>query len=209
MVRIGIIGSEGRMGQALARAVTDGGHVWVITGLGDLHCFDFEGNQVWERNISEDYWAFGLAFGYASSPVLYDGRLYIQVLHGMKTDDPSYLLAVNAATGKTIWKVERPTDAISESPDSYSTPMLVEVRGKKNLVIAGGDYVTGHDLDTVTLFVTSLVVFRALLAGLPARDAGAYPFVVHASRSLSASQPRSARSRSACGRLPISAAAPV
>ena len=128
--------------------VTDGGHVWVITGLGDLHCFDFEGNQVWERNISEDYWAFGLAFGYASSPVLYDGRLYIQVLHGMKTDDPSYLLAVNAATGKTIWKVERPTDAISESPDSYSTPMLVEVRGKKNLVIAGGDYVTGHDLDT-------------------------------------------------------------
>ena len=130
--------------------VTDGRHVWVMTGLGDLRCFDFEGNEVWSRNVSDDYWAFGLAFGYASSPVLHDGRLYIQVLHGMKTDEPSYLLAVNAATGKTVWKVERPTDAISESPDSYSTPMLVDADGKKRLVVAGGDYLTGHDLDTGT-----------------------------------------------------------
>ena len=128
--------------------VTDGRHVWVITGLGDLSCLDFEGNLVWERNISNDYWAFGLAFGYASSPVLHDGRLYIQVLHGMKTDEPSYLVAVDAASGKTVWKVERPTDAVYESPDSYSTPMLVEAAGKTRLVVAGGDYLTGHDLDT-------------------------------------------------------------
>ena len=128
--------------------VTDGRHVWVITGLGDLSCLDFEGNLVWERNISDEYWAFGLAFGYASSPVLHDGRLYIQVLHGMKTDEPSYLVAVDAASGKTVWKVERPTDAVYESPDSYSTPMLVEAAGKTRLVVAGGDYLTGHDLDT-------------------------------------------------------------
>lgn len=128
--------------------VTDGRHVWVITGLGDLQCFDFEGNQVWDRNVSDDYWAFGLSFGYASSPVLHKGRLYIQVLHGMKTDEPSYLVAINAATGKTVWKVERPTDALHESPDSYSTPMLVEVDGKHQLVVAGADYVTGHDLET-------------------------------------------------------------
>ena len=128
--------------------VTDGRHVWVMTGLGDLSCLDFEGNLVWKRNISNDYWAFGLAFGYASSPVLHDGRLYIQVLHGMKTDEPSYLVAVDAASGKTLWQVERPTDAVYESPDSYSTPMLVEADGKTRLVVAGGDYLTGHDLDT-------------------------------------------------------------
>ena len=128
--------------------VTDGRHVWVMTGLGDLSCLDFEGNLVWKRNISDDYWAFGLLFGYASSPVLHHGRLYVQVLHGMKTDEPSYLVAVDAASGKTVWQVERPTDAISESPDSYSTPMLVETAGKTRLVVAGGDYLTGHDLDT-------------------------------------------------------------
>ena len=40
----------------------------------------------------------------------------------MKTDDPSYLLKIDAATGKTIWRVERLTEAVSESPDSYTTP---------------------------------------------------------------------------------------
>ena len=43
----------------------------------------------------------------------------------MKTDDPSYVMKVDGKTGKTIWKVDRPTHAISESPDSYTTPLLV------------------------------------------------------------------------------------
>jgi outer membrane protein assembly factor BamB len=51
-------------------------------------------------------------------------------------------------SGKTLWKVDRPTDAKHESPDSYSTPTLVRVEGKTQLVVSGGDYVTGHDLDT-------------------------------------------------------------
>jgi outer membrane protein assembly factor BamB len=128
--------------------VTDGNHVWVITGTGVLTCFDFAGKQIWQRNVQQDHGAFGLAFGYASSPLLDEGRLYVQVLHGMKTDDPSYLVGIDASTGKTLWRVERPTDAVHESPDSYSSPMLAEVGGKKQLIVAGGDYLTGHDLET-------------------------------------------------------------
>ncbi len=126
--------------------VTDGNHIWVLTGAGTLSCLDLEGNQVWQREIQQEYGYFGLNHGYASSPLLLNDRLYLQVLHGMKTDDPSYVFAVDKATGKTIWKVERPTDAESESPDNYSTPIVVEVKGKQQLVISGGDYVTGHDL---------------------------------------------------------------
>jgi outer membrane protein assembly factor BamB len=70
------------------------------------------------------------------------------VLHGMTTDDPSYVMAVDKSSGKTIWRVERPTDAPSESPDNYATPILVEVDGKLQLIVSGGDYVTGHALDT-------------------------------------------------------------
>jgi len=66
----------------------------------------------------------------------------------MKTDDPSYLLKIDAATGKTIWRVERPTNAIRESPDSYTTPALVRTKAGLELVITGGDVVTGHDLST-------------------------------------------------------------
>jgi outer membrane protein assembly factor BamB len=47
--------------------VTDGTHVWVLTGTGILRAFDFEGKQVWVRDIQKDYGAFGLNWGYGSS----------------------------------------------------------------------------------------------------------------------------------------------
>jgi outer membrane protein assembly factor BamB len=58
------------------------------------------------------------------------------------------VFAADQNTGKTLWKVERPTDAVTESPDNYATPQVVSVGGKLQLVISGGDYATGHDLDT-------------------------------------------------------------
>lgn len=128
--------------------VTDGEHVWVMTGTGLLRAFDFEGNEIWVRDIPGDYGDFGLNWGYASSPLLHDGALYVQVLHGMKTDDTPYVLKIDAATGETIWQQMRPTDAIRESPDSYTTPALLEYEGRTEIVITGGDVVTGHDPDT-------------------------------------------------------------
>ena len=104
---------------------TDGANVWVMTGTGIFKGFDFSGQELWTRDIQKDYGKFGLNWGYASSPLLYEDSLYVQVLHGMKTDDPSYLLRIDKKTGKTLWRVERPTDAVHESPDSYTTPALL------------------------------------------------------------------------------------
>lgn len=128
--------------------VTDGEHVWVMTGTGMLRALDFNGNEKWVRDIQSDYGRFGLNWGYASSPLLFEGALYLPVLHGMKTDDPSYLLKIDAATGETLWRVERPTNAIRESPDAYITPALLEYDGEREIVLTGGDVVTGHDLET-------------------------------------------------------------
>jgi outer membrane protein assembly factor BamB len=128
--------------------ITDGNHLWIMTGNGKMACFTIDGKEVWKRDIQADYGRFGLNHGYASTPLLHGERLYVQVLHGMNTDDPSYLFAVDKNTGKTIWKVERPTDAEQESPDNYGTPQLATVDGKRQLVISGADYVTGHDLST-------------------------------------------------------------
>jgi outer membrane protein assembly factor BamB len=126
--------------------VTDGKSVYVMTGTGVLKGLDFSGNQLWTRDLQREYGAFGLNWGYASSPLLTNDALYIQVLHGMKTDDPSYVMRVDKASGKTVWKVDRPTDAITESPDSYTTPALLRYGKNVELVITGGDCVTGHDL---------------------------------------------------------------
>lgn len=124
--------------------VSDGKHVWVISGNGMVACFDFAGNEKWKFDIQKTYGKIGTNFGYGSSPLLLDGALVLQVLHGMKTDDPSYVFALNAADGKLLWRVERPTDALNETPDAYTTPALLETGGRKEIVVSGGGYITGH-----------------------------------------------------------------
>lgn len=128
--------------------VTDGRSVWVMTGTGILKGFDFSGKELWSRDIQKDYGAFGLNWGYASSPLLFEDSLYVQVIHGMKTDDPSYVMRIDKRTGKTLWKVDRPTTAIRESPDAYTTPGLLRYGKTTEIVITGADCATGHDPET-------------------------------------------------------------
>ena len=125
--------------------VTDGTHVWVMTGTGILKAFDFAGKEIWSRDIQQEYGRFGIQWGYGSSPLLFGDSLYVQVLHGMTTDDPSYILRISKANGRTIWRQERPTTAIRESPDAYTTPALLRYGTTTEIVITGGDVVTGHD----------------------------------------------------------------
>ena len=125
--------------------VTDGTTVWIMTGTGILKAFDFRGTELWMRDIQKDHGRFGLNWGYANSPLLHDGDLIVPVLHGMKTDDPSYLLRIDGKSGKTEWRVERPTNAIRESPDAYITPAVARVGNSYEIIINGGDDVTGHD----------------------------------------------------------------
>jgi outer membrane protein assembly factor BamB len=128
--------------------VTDGKHVWVVTGTGAVTAFDMLGNQIWQHHLQREYGRFGLNWGYASSPLLYRGKLIIQVLHGTNTTAPSYIVAFDALTGQPLWRQERRTDAIAESPDAYTTPTLLEFEGLTQIIISGGDYVTGHDAKT-------------------------------------------------------------
>jgi outer membrane protein assembly factor BamB len=125
--------------------VTDGSSVWAMTGTGVLRAFDFEGRELWNRDLQADYGAFGILHGYSSSPILFERTLIVQVLHGFNTDDPSYLLAIDRSTGETVWRVERPTDAPREAPDAYTTPALFQRGSNTEIVISGADYVTGHD----------------------------------------------------------------
>lgn len=144
-----LLGGENRMqrkqNQSSPSPVTDGENVWVMTGTGILKCFDFKGTELWARDIQKEYGRFGMMHGYSSSPLLYEDSLYIQVVHGAKTDNPSYLLRIDKKTGKTIWRVDRPSTAVRESQDAYSTPALLKEGDTVQIVILGADCVTGHD----------------------------------------------------------------
>jgi outer membrane protein assembly factor BamB len=136
---------ERKQNMSTPSPVTDGRSVWAMTGTGVLKAFDLEGKELWARDIQKDYGRFGLNWGYGSSPLLEGDSLYVQVLHGMRTRDPSYLLRIEKATGKTVWRVERPTKARFESPDAYTTPAVLRNGTTTEIVVTGGDVVTGHD----------------------------------------------------------------
>jgi outer membrane protein assembly factor BamB len=128
--------------------VVGDGLVFVMTGNGALKAFTLDGKERWARDLQAEYGPFGTQWGYGSSPLLHGGTLYVQVLHGMKTDDPSYLLGLDPASGKNRFRVERPTPAVRESPDAYTTPQVARRDGMTEIVITGGDVVTGHDPKT-------------------------------------------------------------
>jgi outer membrane protein assembly factor BamB len=126
--------------------VSDGSNVWVMTGTGIIKCFDFSGGEIWSRDIQKEYGRFGMNHGYSSSPLLYEDSLYLQVVHGTKTDEPSYVMRIDKKTGKTVWRIERPSNAVRESLDSYATPALLKEGAVVQIVVLGGDCMTGHDV---------------------------------------------------------------
>lgn len=125
--------------------VTDGERVLAVTGTGVIRAFDMEGEELWHYDLQAEHGPFGLMFGYASSPLLHDGQLFVEVLHGTNSDDASYLIAFDAAMGAVAWRRERPTDAAGESPDAYTSPVVLVHDGQTQIVVSGGDYLTGHD----------------------------------------------------------------
>ena len=136
--------------------VTDGERVWFLTGRGIVAAFTLDGKPVWQRNLAKEYGTFACNFGYGSSPLLWDGKLYILAL---QSNDPhrygenaemqgpldSYLLALDPASGKTLWKHVRPTDATEQSREAYVTPYPTVLNGRRQIILAGGECVTGHD----------------------------------------------------------------
>jgi outer membrane protein assembly factor BamB len=142
---------------AASSPVTDGKVVIFFYANGDLVCFDLEGNRQWARNLHDDYGEFAFNWTFASSPTLFKDRLYIQVLQrdvpvrGRGLTDrknKSYILAVNPATGKDLWRQIRPSEAQAEALEAYSTPIPYSFDGKEQLLVVGGDVLTGHDLET-------------------------------------------------------------
>ncbi len=137
--------------------VADGERAFFFYGNGTLVAFDHAGKQLWSRSITKDYGEFAFQWTFSATPMLYEGRLYLEVLqrdepvHGRgRTDGPieSFLLALDPATGKTLWRQVRPSDAVAESHEAYTTPIPFEYHDRKEILIAGGDCLTGHDPET-------------------------------------------------------------
>lgn len=128
--------------------ISDGTHVWATTGNGVVRAYTVDGEALWQFDLQREYGDFGLNWGYASTPLLYEGKLIIEAVRGQNTEAPGYVVALDGKTGKVVWQVDRPTDAPWESKDAYTTPIPVKVGNKTQIVVSGGAYVTSHDPHT-------------------------------------------------------------
>ncbi|MEW6160095.1 MAG: PQQ-binding-like beta-propeller repeat protein [Verrucomicrobiota bacterium] len=146
---------DDRSNYASPSPVAESGRVYFFYGNGTLIAFDHGGKELWSRSITKDYGDFAFQWTFSSSPLLWGGKLYMQILqrdepvHGKgRVGGESFLLALDPATGKTLWRQIRPSEAAAESLEAFSTPMPFEHQGRKEILIAGGDCLTGHDPET-------------------------------------------------------------
>lgn len=121
---------------------TDGERVVSFFGSSGLYCYDVTGKPLWNKRMGP----FKNDFGAGSSPLIVEDR----VILGQDHDTDSFLMALDKKTGETIWRTDR-----SEFSRNYCTPVIWEVAGKKQIVIAatlrvvGYDFTTGKELWTV------------------------------------------------------------
>lgn len=116
-------------------AVTDGKSVFVSFGSYGLYCLDAVTGEIqWERD-------FGLmntkhGHGEGSSPVLVDQTLIINWDH----EGESFVVALDAKTGKTRWQVRRP------ELTNWSTPIIVEQGTKRHVIVSGTNRIRAYDV---------------------------------------------------------------
>ncbi|WP_425616253.1 PQQ-binding-like beta-propeller repeat protein [Anatilimnocola sp. NA78] len=177
--------------------VTDGHTVVAHFGNGDLAAYDFDGKQLWKRNLQQEFGGYTIWWGHANSPVIFKDLVISVCMQDSLADlqeQPvqSYLVAHDLLTGKQRWKTPRMTRADSEQSDSYTTPLLTTYQKQLQLIVMGGNQLDGYDPATgkQLWFLPGLVGGRTVTGPTVAGD---YIFTTRGMRGpMIAVQPRKA-----------------
>jgi outer membrane protein assembly factor BamB len=125
-----------RGGYCAPTPATDGERVYVLFGSAVLAAVDLDGKLLWRRDIPPPR-SFDVAI--SSSPVLYTDTI---LLLGDQTTGNSRLFAFDKKTGDLKWQRKRPTAGFN-----HSTPLLVAVKGKPQLLVSASNALQGLDPD--------------------------------------------------------------
>jgi outer membrane protein assembly factor BamB len=121
-------------GFAAPTMTTDGSRVFALFANGDLVCLDFEGNQVWAKNLGvpENH------YGHSSSLIMYQHLLIIQYDHF----NGRSVMGLNAQTGKVEWQTLRQVEI------SWASPVLVNTGKRMELILNASPIVASYDPNT-------------------------------------------------------------
>ena len=125
-------------GYAAPTPTTDGQRVYAIFANGDVVALDFAGQVLWTKSLGIPQ----NAYGHAASLAMHQNLVLIQFDQGAAEDKLSRLLAVNGPTGEMVWATAR------QVPNSWSSPIVIDVAGRAQIVTAADPWVIAYDLAT-------------------------------------------------------------
>ena len=117
--------------------VTDGRHLFVSFGSYGIYCYDFDGKLIWEKDLGVRM-KMRNDFGEGVAPVVHGDRL----IQTFDQEAGSFVVVLDKRNGKELWRKTR--DEIS----AWSTPLVIEHKGKKQTIISATKKVRSYDLDT-------------------------------------------------------------
>jgi outer membrane protein assembly factor BamB len=121
---------------AAASPTTDGRFLYASFGSRGVYCYDFDGNLKWQRDLGRLNTRLG--WGEAVTPVVHGDSLLLN----WDQEADSALLCLDARTGQTRWKVDR------DEKTSWNTPLVVEHRGRTQVIVNGTNRIRSYDLET-------------------------------------------------------------
>ncbi|MFW5868359.1 MAG: PQQ-binding-like beta-propeller repeat protein [Armatimonadota bacterium] len=126
---------HGMTGYAAPTGATDGERIYESFPTGHVIAADFAGNLRWERrfDFSEDI------YGRATSLVLHDGLLFVQIDLGKPDIGESHMVALDAETGDTVWEIDRPVQG------SWTTPIVIDTGEREELITSAKPWVIAYD----------------------------------------------------------------
>lgn len=130
--------------RAAPTPVVDGDRLITFFESGDLIAWSHDGQQLWRRDLSKDYGPFEAKFGLGASPCQTQQHVFVLLEH----EGPSCLLAIDKKTGSTVWKADR------KPRQSWSSPAIVQVEGKAQVVVSSLGPIDGYDPTTGELLWT-------------------------------------------------------
>jgi outer membrane protein assembly factor BamB len=123
---------------------TDGQHIVAFLGSEGLHALDMQGRVLWSKSFgvldSGFFMVPAAQWGFASSPVIHDGRVIVQA----DVQKGSFVAAYDVKTGKELWRTPR-----GDVP-TWSTPLVYTGPGPAQVVLNGWKHIGGYDLRTGT-----------------------------------------------------------
>jgi outer membrane protein assembly factor BamB len=132
------------------------GKVYALGGEGQLTCLEAAtGDVVWAKNFRNDYDAPSPLWGFAGHPLL-DGNRLICIVGGEGT----HAVAFNKDTGEEIWR------ALTSPEQGYSPPTIIDVAGKRQLILATPSFITALNPETGEQIWPEPVPYKADNGGL-------------------------------------------